>query len=189
MRPSARHCACTAAGSTAASRGTQAGMAPQQLPTFFTTQSASLRQERSGASGEAGAAGPAGAAGGGAAQPARTSSRAMTACFMARPSRLARAGRGPAAAGTAAAVPGGSARPRVAQGHAAVEYRTSRRMVVAVGHEVAQPLELERLLRLGGGGGRLDVAGDDTARVGVDVVAVRPAVLAGVRVRHGEQPV
>lgn len=42
--PLAWHCACTPLGSVALLTLTQAGNAPQQLPTFFTVQSASLRQ-------------------------------------------------------------------------------------------------------------------------------------------------
>lgn len=42
--PLAWHCACTPLGSVALLTLTQAGNAPQQLPTFFTVQSASVRQ-------------------------------------------------------------------------------------------------------------------------------------------------
>jgi hypothetical protein len=42
--PLAAHCACTALGSVGLSLLTQAGIAPQQLPTSFTAQSPSLRQ-------------------------------------------------------------------------------------------------------------------------------------------------
>ncbi|MGV8931880.1 MAG: hypothetical protein ACOH1R_07190 [Luteimonas sp.] len=38
------HCDCTAAGSTGLSLLTQAGISPQQLPTFFTAQSALVLQ-------------------------------------------------------------------------------------------------------------------------------------------------
>src|SRR3546814_7220954 len=43
-RPSFAHCDCTAAGSTGLSLWTQAGIAPQQLPTFLTAQSLSALQ-------------------------------------------------------------------------------------------------------------------------------------------------
>src|SRR3546814_16033135 len=43
-RPSFAHCDCTAAGSTGLSLLTQAGIAPQQLPTFLTVQSLSALQ-------------------------------------------------------------------------------------------------------------------------------------------------
>src|SRR3546814_6304830 len=43
-RPSFAHCDCTAAGSTGLSLLTQAGIAPQQLPTFLTAQSLSALQ-------------------------------------------------------------------------------------------------------------------------------------------------
>ena len=43
-RPSFAHCACTAAGSVRLLRLTHAGMAPQQLPTFLTAQSALVLQ-------------------------------------------------------------------------------------------------------------------------------------------------
>src|SRR4249919_3407299 len=66
----------------------------------------------------------------------------------------------------------GLARPGVAQGDAAVEHRLAGGMVVAVGDEVADALELERLLRRGLRGSRFDVAGDDAARIGVHVVLV-----------------
>jgi hypothetical protein len=49
MRPSRAHCALTAAGSVGLSLFTQAGIAPQQLPTFFTAQSSLVRQETSSA--------------------------------------------------------------------------------------------------------------------------------------------
>lgn len=42
--PLAWHCASTPLGSVALLTLTQAGKAPQQLPTFFTVQSASVRQ-------------------------------------------------------------------------------------------------------------------------------------------------
>ncbi|SOO25989.1 conserved exported hypothetical protein [Xanthomonas phaseoli pv. phaseoli] len=42
--PPAWHCASTPLGSVALLTLTQAGNAPQQLPTFFTVQSASVRQ-------------------------------------------------------------------------------------------------------------------------------------------------
>src|SRR5690606_23316104 len=61
--------------------------------------------------------------------------------------------------------------------------------VVAVGDEVAQALELERLFRRGGGRGRLDVAAHGASRVGVDVVAVGLAAALVVRVRDREQAV
>jgi len=44
MRPSFAHCDCTAAGSAGLSLLTQAGISPQQLPTFFTVQSVSALQ-------------------------------------------------------------------------------------------------------------------------------------------------
>src|SRR3546814_14468735 len=43
-RPSFAHCDCTAAGSTGLSLLTQAGIAPQQLPTFLTVQPLSVLQ-------------------------------------------------------------------------------------------------------------------------------------------------
>src|SRR3546814_11637769 len=46
-RPSFAHCDCTAAGSTGLSLLTQAGIAPQQLPTFLTVQSLSALQPSS----------------------------------------------------------------------------------------------------------------------------------------------
>src|SRR5690606_35850686 len=55
--PLAAHCARTAAGSTAASRLTQAGKWAQQLPTFFTAQSLATRQLASTAPGAASCAG------------------------------------------------------------------------------------------------------------------------------------
>jgi hypothetical protein len=81
--PLAAHAACTAAGSVGLSLLTQAGIAPQQLPTFFTAQSALVLQEVSmvtsartgrGGVGEdiGGADGGAGGAGGGSGvEPAR----------------------------------------------------------------------------------------------------------------------
>lgn len=44
MRPLARHWAITPSGSVGLATLTQVGNAPQQLPTFLTVQSASLRQ-------------------------------------------------------------------------------------------------------------------------------------------------
>ena len=44
MRPLAAHCACTPCGSVGLFLFTQAGIAPQQLPTFFTAQSALVLQ-------------------------------------------------------------------------------------------------------------------------------------------------
>ncbi|CEE18226.1 conserved hypothetical protein [Xanthomonas citri pv. citri] len=44
IMPPAWHCASTPLGSVALLTLTQAGNAPQQLPTFFTVQSASVRQ-------------------------------------------------------------------------------------------------------------------------------------------------
>ena len=44
MRPLAAHCACTPCGSVGLPLLTQAGIAPQQLPTFFTMQSALVLQ-------------------------------------------------------------------------------------------------------------------------------------------------
>ena len=51
----------------------------------------------------------------------------------------------------------GLVRPGVAQGHAAVEHRGFRTMVAAVGDEIAEAFELERLFRRRAGRGRFDV--------------------------------
>jgi hypothetical protein len=81
--PLAAQAACTAAGSVGLSLLTQAGIAPQQLPTFFTAQSALVLQEvstvtsaragRGGVGEDIGGAdgGAGGAGGGGGVEPAR----------------------------------------------------------------------------------------------------------------------
>jgi hypothetical protein len=79
--PLAAHAACTAAGSVGLSLLTQAGIAPQQLPTFFTAQSALVLQEvstttscrtsRGGSGEDIGGGALGGAGGGGGVVPAR----------------------------------------------------------------------------------------------------------------------
>jgi hypothetical protein len=79
--PLAAQAACTAAGSVGLSLLTQAGMAPQQLPTFFTAQSAlvlqavltttSWRTSRGGSGEDIGGGALGGAGGGGGVLPAR----------------------------------------------------------------------------------------------------------------------
>src|SRR5688500_16867290 len=84
----------------------------------------------------------------------------------------------------------GLAGPCIPQGHAAVEHRLVRRVVVTIRDEVTDALELERLLWSGLRCPRFDVTGDDAARFRVEVILVRlPAVFFIVRIGDGEQAV
>src|SRR5688572_12197212 len=73
----------------------------------------------------------------------------------------------------------------VAQADAAVEHRPVGAVVVAIGDEVADALELERLLRCGLRRRRLDVAGHHAHRVRVEEIAIGPAAFVDVRIWHG----
>src|SRR5690606_18092302 len=79
--------------------------------------------------------------------------------------------------------------PGVTQRDAAVEHRGVGRVVTAVGDEITEPLELERLLGRRSGGGRLDIAASGPARLGVQMVLVGLAVTVVVGVGDREQAV
>src|SRR5690606_29252 len=80
-------------------------------------------------------------------------------------------------------------RPGVAQGDGAVEHRCLRTVVVAVGDEIAQALELEAGVRRRRRRRRLQPAGQDPGRIRVEVGGVGLAAGFVVRVRGGEQAV
>src|SRR5690349_5695364 len=73
--------------------------------------------------------------------------------------------------------------PGVAQGNRAVEDRR----IVAVGDEIAVPLELKALFALRVSHRGLELGGDDLLRLGVEVL--QEIGIARARVRNTEQPV
>src|SRR5579875_3252709 len=80
-------------------------------------------------------------------------------------------------------------RPRIPERHRAVEHRPFARMVVAVGDEVTKAFELEMPFGLCVAQRRFEMPAHHPPRAGIQVVAVGPATVVVVGVRHPEQPV